>query len=234
MKFKSNHSLRQHKAFTLVELLTVIAIIGILAAVLIPSVGAALDKAKNAKSQSNLGEIGKNAFLYGQRYQGKSLPIEADIDNDDKMDNWWEIITYMSSGSTKQANSKNAAEGLRPFEDPLWPDDPDYDKKKIGIALNATPGLPDIKHRNSAAKGTRDREFRISQIDFPSRRLLATTWNKMEIEADSITRESYSRALIRYKDHINIVYFDAHVGQYEPDQFDEFKNSIEKPGKRKK
>ncbi|AHF90046.1 N-terminal cleavage protein [Opitutaceae bacterium TAV5] len=48
-------------AFTLIELLTVIAIIGILAAIMIPTVGAVRKKAKNVTAQSNLRQI-FNAF----------------------------------------------------------------------------------------------------------------------------------------------------------------------------
>lgn len=45
------------KAFTLIELLTVIAIIGILAAILIPVVGAVRESARNAHCMSNLRQI---------------------------------------------------------------------------------------------------------------------------------------------------------------------------------
>jgi len=55
MKLSRNNIRR--KAFTLVELLTVIAIIGILAALIIPAVGSVKTKANQAKSSSNMRQI---------------------------------------------------------------------------------------------------------------------------------------------------------------------------------
>jgi prepilin-type N-terminal cleavage/methylation domain-containing protein len=51
-------------AFTLIELLTVIAIIGILAAIVIPTVGTVRDKAQRAVDANNLREILKAAQIY--------------------------------------------------------------------------------------------------------------------------------------------------------------------------
>jgi len=51
-------------AFTLIELLTVIAIIGILAAIFIPTIGAVREKAQRAVDSNNLREITKAAMIY--------------------------------------------------------------------------------------------------------------------------------------------------------------------------
>ncbi len=55
---------RPRAAFTLIELLTVIAIIGILASIVIPTVGAVREKAQRAVDANNLREIAKAALLY--------------------------------------------------------------------------------------------------------------------------------------------------------------------------
>lgn len=54
----------QKSAFTLIELLTVIAIIGILAAILIPTVGAVRKRALKSQCASNLHQMGMAINLY--------------------------------------------------------------------------------------------------------------------------------------------------------------------------
>jgi prepilin-type N-terminal cleavage/methylation domain-containing protein len=58
-------------AFTLIELLTVIAILGILAALLFPTIGSALDRAKRAADGANVREIAKAAMIYAQDNDGR-------------------------------------------------------------------------------------------------------------------------------------------------------------------
>ncbi|AHF90708.1 N-terminal cleavage protein [Opitutaceae bacterium TAV5] len=70
--------MKKPSAFTLIELLTVIAIIGILAAIIIPTVGVVRGKAKAVTCASNMRQIGtamltyasdnKNHFPYGYGY----------------------------------------------------------------------------------------------------------------------------------------------------------------------
>jgi prepilin-type N-terminal cleavage/methylation domain-containing protein len=59
-----------HAAFTLIELLTVIAIIGILAAILIPVVGMVREQARGAKCLSNLRQIGFAYQFYSNDHRG--------------------------------------------------------------------------------------------------------------------------------------------------------------------
>jgi prepilin-type N-terminal cleavage/methylation domain-containing protein len=59
------------KAFTLIELLTVIAVIAILASILIPSVISVRERAQASKAISNIRQIGNAALLYSNENKGK-------------------------------------------------------------------------------------------------------------------------------------------------------------------
>ena len=88
------HQLRRFKqnsprsAFTLIELLTVIAIIGILAAILIPSIGKVRDSANQTKSCSNLRQIGVGVLLATVENNGM-LPGKNVADADFWMKGVW-------------------------------------------------------------------------------------------------------------------------------------------------
>src|SRR5690606_19772327 len=62
------------QAFTLIELLTVIAVIGILAALLIPVVGMAREHARRATCKSNLREIYTAIVMLAEDYHDGNIP----------------------------------------------------------------------------------------------------------------------------------------------------------------
>ncbi len=64
----------KHRAFTLIELLTVIAIIGILAAILIPTVSSVRESARGAECTSNLRQIGQAIHAYMDDHNGRTPP----------------------------------------------------------------------------------------------------------------------------------------------------------------
>lgn len=66
--------------FTLVELLIVVAIIGILVALFLPSMRSAMDTSLSAKCESQLRQIGGAAFLYAADHSGKMMPYASMTD----------------------------------------------------------------------------------------------------------------------------------------------------------
>src|SRR5690606_6032836 len=66
------------RAFTLIELLTVIAIIGILAAILIPVVGKVRASARNSQCLSNVRQLAMANLLYASENKGQLIVAKLD------------------------------------------------------------------------------------------------------------------------------------------------------------
>lgn len=100
----SSFPTRPLRAFTLIELLTVIAIIGILAAILIPVVGKVRDSARLAQTISNMRQVGAAIALYTLD-NGDHLPARNNTTSGNpgglqpSVHTWFRVISANHSGS---------------------------------------------------------------------------------------------------------------------------------------
>lgn len=85
-------------AFTLIELLTVVAIIGILAAIIIPTVGSVRRSARAIQCKSNMRQLGMAVLQYADENRGRSPIGGAQNPNPDypkesaEKISWWQLI----------------------------------------------------------------------------------------------------------------------------------------------
>ena len=115
------------QAFTLIELLTVIAIVGILSAILLSVLGTARARANQARCISNLRQLGMGIQLYADEHR-QALPIYlAGKSPDEESPSWWHrrIQGYL--------DSKFGTAATKPF---LCPTDPSPFSNAISYGMN--------------------------------------------------------------------------------------------------
>lgn len=90
--------MRSLRAFTLVELLAVIAVIGVLASILFPAVGAVRNKARSAQCLSNLRQVGAASWLHIHEQKGR-LPSIGHFRQNGVSFSWTETLrSYVGPG----------------------------------------------------------------------------------------------------------------------------------------
>jgi len=87
---------RKHLAFTLIELLTVIAIVGVLAALALPVLGRAKEKSQVARVRVELNGIGLAMEMYSTDYAGKIPPVRVNC-NSDFATHWLELPVELAN-----------------------------------------------------------------------------------------------------------------------------------------
>jgi general secretion pathway protein G len=128
------------KAFTLIEILIVLAIIGVLAAVVLPVCFRVQAKSRQAVCVSNLKQLGMAVAMYGQDNDG-FFPHGGDP-TDIRSDIWQEVDGGEFADEAKSLRPLTFV--LKPYvkNSEVWrcPADTGFDiKDGVGVALNARP-----------------------------------------------------------------------------------------------
>ena len=100
------------KKFTLLELLIVIAIIGILASLLLPSLGKARDKAQQAMCLNNQKQIGIGAYSFTGANDGKLPSLRNGNQASNVKSKWRSQINIFISEENYSANSIELTKGI--------------------------------------------------------------------------------------------------------------------------
>lgn len=106
-----------HRAFTLVELLVVVAIIGLLISLLLPTLSAARESARAAKCLAQLHALGQGLTIYTQEHRSVLVPGRLpQLPGDDC--NWYADLFGRRKYRPTFVAMMSLSVGLPPFDDP--------------------------------------------------------------------------------------------------------------------
>jgi prepilin-type N-terminal cleavage/methylation domain-containing protein/prepilin-type processing-associated H-X9-DG protein len=191
------------KAFTLIELLTVIAVIGVLAAILIPAVSKVRERANFTKDSSNLRQLGVANHLYMQDHQGRLVANFAKDESGNITDQSWtyNLMPYIEGHEVADAEEQWIIE-LRPGNVFNTPARTNYEEKVRSYGLNYQ-----LYKKSGLAQGL------FLNIPNPGNIVLI---GPTELADNQWMRSSDGVGVgpamkFYYGDHANVLYVDGHV-----------------------
>ena len=187
--------LKRQQAFTLIELLTVIAVIGILAAILIPAVSKVRLSANSTKSASNLKQIGTLANLYVSEHGGRLPATAGEWD-----DSYIKVLYPTSEGRPYSEDTASAPVNGTIYHSPL-----DETPHALSYAVNQ---YHKITNADPASEPAKLQGRRYLTIQEPA---------KMIYMADSTDALELSEGSFAYRNAngtANVLFADMHVEQW--------------------
>jgi prepilin-type N-terminal cleavage/methylation domain-containing protein len=107
--------MRRLKGFTLIELLVVVAVIAVLIAILLPSLGKAREKAKRLACGANLRSITQAWIMYCMQ-NNDSMPAQAYADRSEDWVAWQNGYADVNNANSAPTNPKSVANrGIGPY-----------------------------------------------------------------------------------------------------------------------
>ncbi|MEN8662453.1 MAG: type II secretion system protein [Lentimonas sp.] len=206
----------KHSAFTLIELLTVIAIIGVLAAILIPAISNVREKSHEATCTSNLRQVSsayllmiadnKNILIPAIPAEGSGAAQDSKWYNSTNNTNHtWNIslASFMQSGKRwNRLNDLNCPVAL----------------DAIGEASErSTYGFNHLVGKTNAGDGSFRGAVRIEQLSDPGQTIMFGD-TKLESESRTLQNLDHTTIYAWHGDTAKVSYFDGSVGSVSVDE----------------
>lgn len=215
-------TLLQHsnrKGFTLIEILVVIAIIALLAAIIFPAFATARGKARSAACQSNLKQLGAAMTMYIQDYE--RYPRALDPSDKFTPQMWDNHPTYKALIDSMPL----LTEAMSPYvkSDAVWkcPSDTGFDElEKTDMAINARPTCFDAPRTDTPGKFGMSYFYR-TEVTFLS---LADDFLKSPVETNILFDahgDWHAAGVLALKGkRYNVLFGDGHVKNVGDDAFE--------------
>jgi prepilin-type N-terminal cleavage/methylation domain-containing protein/prepilin-type processing-associated H-X9-DG protein len=197
---------KKPRAFTLIELLSVIAIIAILAALLFPVISTAQEKGRRATCMSNLRQCGAGSVCYAADHEGKypttlvgvnTTDAGFNIEHSNVIEKWGLLYpAYVNTLDVFYCPSRRTGKRLAMDPGPLYNDG----KSSFGPNVGSIYCCSSYGH----VAGSQSNPIRISAIPALSKKVLGVDvfWtDNAPIGASTCHGGGYH----------NVVYFDGHV-----------------------
>ncbi|HRR06036.1 MAG TPA: prepilin-type N-terminal cleavage/methylation domain-containing protein, partial [Victivallales bacterium] len=202
-------------AFTLIELLIVIAIISMLAALLLPALNRAKEVAKSISCSSNLSQLGKASTMYSSDYDNWALPamwVNVSIDA------WYTLLKndYLNSRAPFKCPSEKFFN--------LSPKEISYgiNTLSFGESFITGGGKNLFPHKVSEISSFKRDSNLVIFIDTPPvysstlsfRSASGSSWiweSTAPVAPNTSTSSTWYPAYLRHKQRANAVFFDTHV-----------------------